>query len=194
MATEALEKTSGGIFASSDVGLMHLGYPDGGHVSNYYPDSPNITKEEITIVSDFFDAKGLLPENTRVRKTATGDFEVLIASAKSTPTSDERDLKETEWELEGKLKGKKVSLVFGDFSVEMQKVADALENAGKYAANETQAKMMAEYVKSFTTGSLEAFKQSQRYWIQDKGPMVESDIGFVETYRDPHGIRGEWEG
>jgi len=193
-AQQAYGKTNRGIFAGDDAAKLHLGYPEQGHVSNYYPDSANITKEEITIISDFFDAKGLLPENTRMRKTESGDFEVLIASAKSSPSSEERDLKETEWQLEGKLAGKKVSLVFGDHSVEMQKIADALKEAQKAAANDTETKMMAEYVKSFETGSLEAYKQSQRYWIQDKGPMVESDIGFVETYRDPHGIRGEWEG
>jgi dipeptidyl-peptidase-3 len=54
--------------------------------------------------------------------------------------------------------------------------------------------MQDAYVKSFETGSLEAFKDSQRFWIRDKGPMVESNIGFVETYRDPQGVRGEWEG
>ena len=85
-------------------------------------------------------------------------------------------------------------LAFGDYNKEMKTIADHLEMAEKYATNETESSMLKEYVKSFHTGSLEAFKQSQRYWIRDKGPMVESDIGFVETYRDPHGIRGEWEG
>ncbi|EON61407.1 dipeptidyl-peptidase III [Coniosporium apollinis CBS 100218] len=187
------EKVKKGIFAAETEAKMLLGYPDAGHLSTYYPDSPDITKGEIEEVSKFLMDKGLLPENTRLKKTA-GGFEVLIASASKDPRKEERDIPETEWDLEGELQGKKLKLVFGDHAFEMGKIADALEEAGKHAANETQKSMMQEYVKSFRTGSLEAYKQSQRYWIRDKGPMVESDIGFVETYRDPHGIRGEWEG
>lgn len=190
---EIYEQIKDGVFVNKNVGKMHLGYPDQGHVSTYYPDSPEITKEEISIVSDFLEGKKLLPENTRLRKTTDG-FEVLIASALENPGSADRDLKESEWELEGELKGKKLKLVFGDYTKEMGTIAEALQNAKKYASNRTEASMMEEYVKSFRTGSLEAYKESQRYWIKDKGPEVEADIGFVETYRDPHGIRGEWEG
>jgi dipeptidyl-peptidase-3 len=179
------------IYATEHVGLMHLGYPDAGHLSTYYPDSPNITKQDIALISSFLESKKLLPENTRIRKTPQG-FEVLIASAESAPSL--RDIPESEWDLEAPLAGKKLKLVFGDHSREMDTIAQAIENAQKYAANDNETTMMKEYAKSFRTGSLEAYKDSQRYWIRDKGPMVESDIGFVETYRDPHGIRGEWEG
>lgn len=172
---------------------MHLGYPGEGHLSTYYPDSPKITQEEITILSDFLEAQGLLPENTRIRVTTNG-YEVLIASAILEADQEQRDIQPTSWDLEGPLKGKKLTLTYGDHNVEMGTIAQAISEAGKVALNSTEKSMMDEYYKSFHTGSLEAYKNSQRFWIRDKGPMVESDIGFVETYRDPHGIRGEWEG
>lgn len=186
------EKFQDAIYAGNSVAKLHLGYPDQGHISTYYPDSPDITKEEISIVSGFLEGKKLLPENTRVRKTKDG-FEVLIASARE-PSKEERDTSDSEWELDGKLKGKKLRLVFGDYSTEMAKIADAIKSARKYASNDIEKSMLDAYEKSFVTGSLEAYKDSQRYWIRNKGPPVETDIGFVETYRDPHGIRGEWEG
>jgi dipeptidyl-peptidase III len=186
------EKVKDDIYESKTVGLMHLGYPDAGHLSTYYPDSPDITKEEITVISNFLESKKLYPENTRIKKVS-GGFEVLVASAKTDPDASERDTEETEWSLK-ELGGKKLRLVFGDYAREMEKIVEAHKNAEKYASNDTERSMNEEYAKYFLTGSGNAFKESQRYWIRDKGPNVETDIGFIETYRDPHGIRGEWEG
>lgn len=183
-----------GIFDAKSPASLSLGYPDQGHVTSYYPDSPNITKKEITLVSDFFESKKLLPENTRMRKTPSGDFEILIASSQTDPSRSARDLDQSKFDLEGELKGKTATLVYGDYSPEMTKIAKALADAKPHAANEIEAQMLDEYVTSFTTGSCNTWKASQASWIKDKQPTVESDIGFIETYRDPHGIRGEWEG
>lgn len=194
-AFETASKTGGGIYETSPDTLMHLGYPEDGHMTTYYPDSPTITKEEITLIGDFLEKKKLLLENTRLRKTKNGDFELLIASAQKDPAGSDRDVGDVSgWPLEGKLEGKNLALVYGDYTEELAKISESAKQASMVAANDTQKKMYDEYAKSFTTGSLEAFKESQRYWIKDKGPMVESDLGFVETYRDPHGVRGEWEG
>ena len=174
---------------------MHFGFPSQGHMSTYYPDSSDITREEIGKVGDLLGSKGILPENTRIRKTKGGDYGVLIASALSKPPPEGSDAGEvTTWELPSPLEGKKVSLAFGDHQEEMAKIALHIKKAGLHAANDTQKKMMDEYAKSFGTGSLKAFKESQKLWVKDKGPEVESNIGFIETYRDPAGIRGEWEG
>lgn len=193
-ALELYQKIEKDLYAGDSKERLHLGYPDEGHVSNYYPDSPSITKDEITEISGFLEDKRILPENTRLRKTARGDFELLVASASENPNETQRDTKETQWTLSGKLKGKSLTVVYGDYTHELQKVADALENASKHAGNETQRSMLQEYAKSFRSGSLLAFKNSQRYWIKDKSPSVECNIGFIETYRDPHGVRAEWEG
>lgn len=187
--------TGGGIYETRDTELMHLGYPQDGHMTSYYPDSPDITKDEITAIGDSLEKKKLLLENTRLRKTSAGDFELLIASAETNPSPSHRDLGNMEsLDLEGTLAGKVLKLVYGDYSAVMQKVGQECRKALKNADNEVQKSMHEQYAKSFFTGSIQAFKESQRYWIKDTGPTVECNYGFIETYRDPHGVRGEWEG
>lgn len=187
--------TGGGIYETSEESMMLLGYPQGGHMTTYYLDAPSITKDEITAVGDVMEKKGLALENTRLRKTASGDFELLIASGVSHPPARDRDLGETEaFDLEGNLKGKTLRLVFGDHQEEMAKVAHRIKQAERNAANENQKKMLDAYALSFGAGSIEAFKESQRIWVKDQKPALETNLGFVETYRDPHGVRGEWEG
>ncbi|KAL9941627.1 hypothetical protein D7B24_002678 [Verticillium nonalfalfae] len=188
--------TNGGIFSADKPGLLHLGFPDKGHLTTYYPDSPDITQSEIEAVSAWMEKKGLLPENNRLRKAKDGNFELLIASAVTSIPNEGGDIgKDTQFTVEdGLLKGKTIKLVYGDYAAEMKAISEYITKAGENSDNETQAKMHAAYAKSFHDGSLVSFLESQRQWIRDKGPMVESNIGFIETYRDPAGIRGEWEG
>ncbi|RDL41916.1 putative dipeptidyl peptidase 3 [Venustampulla echinocandica] len=195
-ANAQYKATKGGIFSNDNSGMMHLGYLDEGHMTTYYPDSHGITKADISGVSKFLEKIGLLVENTRLRKNADGSFDLLIASEVTKVPENGGDVgKETEFEIDsGSLQGKKLRLVYGDHSKEMGIITGYHKKAAENAANDNQRNMQLAYAKSFEEGSLEAFKDSQRYWIRDKGPMVESNIGFVETYRDPHGVRGEWEG
>lgn len=40
---------------------------------------------------------------------------------------------------------------------------------------------------------MQAFHEGQKTWVMDKSPRVEHIIGFRESYRDPSGVRCEWE-
>ena len=196
LAPEALDhfrKCKESLYADAKrPALMHFGFPGAGHMSNYYPDSPDVSQEEIEKIGESLSKNDLLPENTRLRKTKDGNYEILIASALSKPPQSDIDVgANISWTLDN---GRKLSLVFGDHQEEMAKIALHIKKAGLHAANDKQKQMMDAYAKSFGTGSLLAFKESQKLWVKDLGPEVESNIGFIETYRDPAGIRGEWEG
>lgn len=130
----------------------------------------------------------IFPENTRIRKVASSQtpiFEVLQASIEKDKQIREFLLPESTGVLR---------LVRGDHSEELQCICSALSEASKHAANDTQRLFISQYIKSFTTGSLDVYRDSQRTWIKDKSPRVENIFGFVEPYRDPCGIRAEFEG
>ncbi|KAG0129472.1 peptidase family M49-domain-containing protein [Tuber indicum] len=154
-----------------------IGYIDDGNISAYYPDSPSITKAEIEEVQAVTAANGILVENTRSKKVSDSEFNLLFASAQT--TAPER---------------KKLKLVCGDYAELTKKISTECRPTAEHSANELQRKMWDEYASSFDIGSIQAHKESQKYWVQDKGPRVEANIDFVGTYRDPTGVRAEWEG
>jgi hypothetical protein len=60
--------------------------------------------------------------------------------------------------------------------------------------NPKQTELLNHYIESFRTGSLSAYRESQKIWVKDVSPSIDHILGFVESYRDPHGHRAEWEG
>jgi dipeptidyl-peptidase III len=165
-----------------------LGFPSEQAQSAYYPGDQHISRDEIALVSRALEERSIYPENTRIRKmhlTEPPVFEVLQASVESEGLTQEFRLPDS--------KGV-VRIVCGDHSKELALICSELAEASKYAANEEQKTFLAQYIESFRTGSLHAYRDSQRTWIKDKGPRVENIFGFVEPYRDPYGIRAEFEG
>ncbi|ATY58656.1 dipeptidyl peptidase III [Cordyceps militaris] len=165
-----------------------LGFPGPGTQSTYYPGPEAITKNEITAIAEIMEKNEIEPENTRLSKRVEGGspvFHILRASAQMSAVSTE--LPRGDHALT-------VRVAPGDHAAELSRVCAALQEAAKYASNRTQVKALNEYIESFTTGSTEAYRRSQKTWVTDLSPRVESIFGFVEPYRDPHGVRAEWEG
>lgn len=173
------------IYALEPEASLFIGKSELGQVSNYYL-GDSITDDEVAAVQTAAENIGVDILNTRVQKNGPKDFVLLVASA-DTQADALHDLS---------LNGGRVKLTvkYGDFSGPLSRVVKALAEAKKYAANDNQKAMIGDYIASFQSGSIEKHKQGSRHWVKDVGPVVESYIGFIETYVDPYGGRAEWEG
>uniref|UniRef100_A0A8C5D1G6 Dipeptidyl peptidase 3 n=1 Tax=Gadus morhua TaxID=8049 RepID=A0A8C5D1G6_GADMO len=158
-------------------------------ITTYF--SGNCGLEDAELAQKFLDFQKLSAYNTRLFKTEKGgkmSYEVRLAIATILAL-----LRHTGWghSLCGL---PETRLKRGDYAQIMERVCHYLEEAQAHAASENQTKMLEGYRRSFTFGSIDAHKEGSRFWIKDKGPTVESYIGFIESYRDPFGSRGEFEG
>ncbi|XP_011696833.1 PREDICTED: dipeptidyl peptidase 3 isoform X2 [Wasmannia auropunctata] len=178
---------------SLDGKLTSLGLADKG-ITTYF--SANCTKEDADRVNAFMQDKGLESCNARCFKTAVRDpasnahvdvYEIRLASIL---TADDPKVTLPE-ETFGNAKFK---ITRGDYDQLMVPVVENLTKAKEYASNQTEKDMLEKYIQHFVTGSLQDHMDGSRLWIKDKGPCIETYIGFIETYRDPAGQRGEFEG
>lgn len=169
------------IFSLEPKKIQHLGIDDDG-VTSYY--TPNITTKDIAKVQKCLELHKIRSENTRVAKFGENEYRVRVSSANVSA----KPFAEFDFE------GAKITVCDGGFSSYLSRAVDYLYEARKYAANEKQERMIDAYIKHFKFGDIEDHKESQRIWVKDMSPNVETDLGFVETYGDPIGVRAEWEG
>ena len=157
-----------------------LHFPHKGGVTGYF--SRNLDQFELDTISEFLIAEKIDILNTRAFKNEDGSITITVGSRLAPPIG------------ECEFNGIKFWIQAGEFAPYLAEACIYLNRAKNYAANDNQREMIAKYIESFRTGSIEAHKDSQLFWIADKGPVVESNMGWIETYIDPTNQRAYFEG
>lgn len=94
---------------------------------------------------------------------------------------------------DGKLK-EEVYKVGGLYSPAIERIVANLELALPYAETPEQAASIAKLISFYRTGSLRKFDEYSILWVGDTKSKVDFVNGFIESYGDPLGMTGSWEG
>jgi dipeptidyl-peptidase-3 len=167
------------------VPFESIGFSDKNGVTGYY--SGNVTETEAKMVDEFCIGKNISPLNTRLFKRGDKELEMLTMCAEENAT-------QYPYLGDYSHNGYTIKISAGHLAPFMQSCADHILEAKEYAANDVQKQMMEDYAQHFRYGHVDDHKKSQSQWIKDVGPVVESCIGYIETYADPLGARAQFEG
>ncbi|KAJ5751690.1 dipeptidyl peptidase III [Penicillium odoratum] len=166
-----------------------IGFPDQGGMSAFYPCSPDISKVEIEEVQRALlqHDKHLL-DHTRLKKIQSTEgptYLVIVASSSIDPP---------EHTIIFNTKQPKIDFQYGDYAAELEKVRKSLQESARFTCNEHQKQYIEHLAEFLRTGHIETHRQAAISWVQNKGPVVEANIGFLTAYRDPAGLRRSCEG
>lgn len=193
------------MYSLDDPRERTLGFAPASTTAYYTPD---VTKDDVAVIDKLLLSQQLMKENTCVYKHPEGFYEVSLASVETSfgpneyPALPQRPAHAPAAAASLKYVGS-VRLHGGDADVYLSKGRNARELAtavhwlGKargVAASEGQAQMISSLVEHYTTGNCDMHKTYSEAWVRDLNPSVETYQGFIETYRDPAGVRAEFEG
>lgn len=80
------------------------------------------------------------------------------------------------------------------YSSAIEKICYHLQEAKQYAGSDIQVQVIDVLIKYYKTGDLRLFDEYSCLWVNDKLSVIDFINGFIETYTDPIGLRGAWEG
>lgn len=76
----------------------------------------------------------------------------------------------------------------------LQTICQHLRDALPYAETDGQREALKHLISSYEGGGLKAYNEFCIAWVADVVSTVDFINGFTETYSDPLGLRGSWEG
>lgn len=160
-----------------------LGFPgDGTGVSGYY--SSTVTSSNVVEVDDFLLRLNLSPYNTRLFRRVGNKFTLALFSAMPRVGCTYRHSEQCV-----------VEVTFEDVAPgALRALCTCLQLARGYASDHLEGTMVDSYLKHFLCGDVEDHISAQRQWMKSKPHAVETNLGFIESYRDAAGTRGEFEG
>ncbi|KAJ5618520.1 hypothetical protein N7528_006631 [Penicillium herquei] len=168
----------------------HLGFPSTVAQSAYYVGPLQINQDEIGMLTPIFSESNIWPRSSRVSKdtNSTGSavvFNILQASIEKS---------ESPKPLDQLKNGAAITTVKRDHSLNLEKVNAHIRAARHAATDPLRIEFLDYYEMFFQTGDRKHFDNSQRVWMKDKQPRVETFFGFNHKYRDPAGERAEFQG
>ncbi len=84
--------------------------------------------------------------------------------------------------------------VGGLYSPAITKIVSWLKKAERVAQNPKQKAYISKLIEFYTTGSLKTFDDYSILWAEDTNSSIDFINGFIESYGDPLGMKGSWEG
>ena len=110
------------------------------------------------------------------------DKEPLSLGLNTTVVKENGTIKEETWRVGGK------------YSKQITHIIYWLEKAKETAENNNQRSIIQHLIDYYTTGDLRTFNTYCIEWVKETEADIDFINGFIETYDDPLGLKGTWEG